>query len=158
MVFIYLSPGFWYPHTRCERPWGIVESSIFLGSGRKMWRGFREKSIRVKAEDICRRTGGNGWRNEGISIPYFVEDGFRNSSGFRNSFVSSICLTAQWDSQFQSSCLVILSIVPTGTVIPTLFPALEQCCRLRPKDPMEYLAFYLMRHADGYNKTLLTKF
>ncbi|CAD7967504.1 unnamed protein product [Amoebophrya sp. A25] len=40
------------------------------------------------------------------------------------------------------------------TVIPVLFGGLEEVVKLRPEDPMEFLAFYLMRHANGYNRTL----
>ena len=39
-------------------------------------------------------------------------------------------------------------------VIPGLLPALETCCHVRPSDPLEFLAFYLMRHGEGYEKTL----
>lgn len=44
----------------------------------------------------------------------------------------------------------------TRVIYPALFPALEQTKSIRPKDPIEFLAFYMMRHADGYNKTILT--
>merc|ERR1712107_279354 len=32
------------------------------------------------------------------------------------------------------------------TVIPALLPALEQCQRIRPPDPIEFIAFYMLRH------------
>ncbi|CAD7945791.1 unnamed protein product [Amoebophrya sp. A120] len=41
-----------------------------------------------------------------------------------------------------------------ATVIPVLFGGLEQVAKFRPDDPCEFLAFYLMRHANGYNRTL----
>jgi len=40
------------------------------------------------------------------------------------------------------------------TVLPALMPALQQCTRYRPEDPLEFIAFHLMRHGNGYNKTL----
>jgi len=40
------------------------------------------------------------------------------------------------------------------TVIPALMPALEACQRDRPADPLEYIAFYMLRHTHQYNKTL----
>merc|ERR1712136_327807 len=40
------------------------------------------------------------------------------------------------------------------TVIPALLPALEQCQRIRPPDPIEFIAFYMLRHPQGYNKTI----
>lgn len=39
-------------------------------------------------------------------------------------------------------------------VIPALLPALEACQRDRPSDPIEFIAFYMLRHAKQYNKTL----
>mmetsp|Transcript_20774 Transcript_20774/g.52313 ORF Transcript_20774/g.52313 Transcript_20774/m.52313 type:complete len:247 (+) Transcript_20774:1084-1824(+) len=41
-----------------------------------------------------------------------------------------------------------------ATVMPVLMGGLEQVAKFRPEDPCEFLAFYLMRHCDGYNKTL----
>lgn len=40
------------------------------------------------------------------------------------------------------------------TVIPALLPALESCQRYRPADPLEFIAFYMLRHQKQYNKTL----
>merc|ERR1719271_703900 len=40
------------------------------------------------------------------------------------------------------------------TVIPALLPALEACQRDRPADPIEFLAFYMLRHTQQYSKTL----
>jgi hypothetical protein len=40
------------------------------------------------------------------------------------------------------------------TVIPALLPALEACQRDRPSDPIEFIAFYLLRHPHQYSKTL----
>lgn len=40
------------------------------------------------------------------------------------------------------------------TVIPALLPALEACQRDRPADPIEYIAFYMLRHPKQYTKTL----
>jgi len=39
-------------------------------------------------------------------------------------------------------------------VIPALLPALEACQRDRPADPIEFIAFYMLRHPRGYAKTL----
>lgn len=39
-------------------------------------------------------------------------------------------------------------------VIPALLPALEACQRLRPADPIEFIAFYMLRHPKQYSKTL----
>lgn len=39
-------------------------------------------------------------------------------------------------------------------VIPALLPALEACQRDRPADPLEYIAFYMLRHSKQYSKTL----
>lgn len=40
------------------------------------------------------------------------------------------------------------------TVIPALLPALEACQRDRPKDPITFIAFYMLRHQNGYSKSL----
>jgi hypothetical protein len=40
------------------------------------------------------------------------------------------------------------------TVIPALLPALEACQRDRPADPIEFIAFYMLRHTHQYSKTL----
>jgi len=40
------------------------------------------------------------------------------------------------------------------TVIPALLPALEACQRDRPADPIEFIAFYMLRHTNQYSKTL----
>mmetsp|Transcript_136626 Transcript_136626/g.237534 ORF Transcript_136626/g.237534 Transcript_136626/m.237534 type:complete len:544 (-) Transcript_136626:63-1694(-) len=40
------------------------------------------------------------------------------------------------------------------TVIPALLPALEACQRDRPADPIEFIAFYMLRHPKQYSKTL----
>jgi len=39
-------------------------------------------------------------------------------------------------------------------VIPALLPALEACQRDRPSDPIEFIAFYMLRHPKQYSKTL----
>mmetsp|Transcript_101152 Transcript_101152/g.179582 ORF Transcript_101152/g.179582 Transcript_101152/m.179582 type:complete len:551 (-) Transcript_101152:105-1757(-) len=39
-------------------------------------------------------------------------------------------------------------------VIPALLPALEACQRDRPEDPIEFIAFYMLRHSKQYSKTL----
>lgn len=39
-------------------------------------------------------------------------------------------------------------------VIPALLPALEACQRDRPEDPIEFIAFYMLRHGKEYSKTL----
>jgi len=39
-------------------------------------------------------------------------------------------------------------------IIPALLPALEACQRDRPEDPLEFLAFYMLRHSKQYSKTL----
>eukprot|EP00929_Paragymnodinium_shiwhaense_P008399 TRINITY_DN112358_c0_g1_i1.p1 TRINITY_DN112358_c0_g1~~TRINITY_DN112358_c0_g1_i1.p1 ORF type:complete len:540 (-),score=145.37 TRINITY_DN112358_c0_g1_i1:155-1774(-) len=39
-------------------------------------------------------------------------------------------------------------------VIPALLPALEACQRIRPADPIEFIAFYMLRHPKQYSKTL----
>jgi len=41
------------------------------------------------------------------------------------------------------------------TVIPALLPALEACQRDRPADPLEFIAFYMLRHTQQYSKTLI---
>jgi len=40
------------------------------------------------------------------------------------------------------------------SVIPALLPALEACQRDRPADPIEFIAFYMLRHSQQYSKTL----
>jgi hypothetical protein len=40
------------------------------------------------------------------------------------------------------------------TVTPALLPALEACQRDRPANPIEFIAFYLLRHGQQYSKTL----
>lgn len=40
------------------------------------------------------------------------------------------------------------------TIIPALVPALEACQRDRPADPIEFIAFYMLRHPKMYSKTL----
>jgi hypothetical protein len=40
------------------------------------------------------------------------------------------------------------------TVIPALLPALQACQRDRPAEPIEYIAFYMLRHGKQYSKTL----
>jgi len=40
------------------------------------------------------------------------------------------------------------------SIIPALLPALEACQRDRPADPLEYIAFYMLRHPKQYSKTL----
>jgi len=39
-------------------------------------------------------------------------------------------------------------------IIPALLPALEACQRDRPADPIEYIAFYMLRHPKQYSKSL----
>jgi len=39
-------------------------------------------------------------------------------------------------------------------VIPALLPALEACQRDRPADPIEFIAFYMLRHPKQYSKSL----
>eukprot|EP00933_Yihiella_yeosuensis_P034811 TRINITY_DN2828_c0_g3_i1.p1 TRINITY_DN2828_c0_g3~~TRINITY_DN2828_c0_g3_i1.p1 ORF type:complete len:552 (+),score=122.51 TRINITY_DN2828_c0_g3_i1:138-1793(+) len=39
-------------------------------------------------------------------------------------------------------------------IIPALLPALEACQRDRPEDPIEFIAFYMLRHSKQYSKTL----
>lgn len=39
-------------------------------------------------------------------------------------------------------------------IIPALLPALEACQRDRPEDPLEFIAFYMLRHSKQYSKTL----
>jgi hypothetical protein len=39
-------------------------------------------------------------------------------------------------------------------IIPALVPALEACQRDRPADPIEFIAFYMLRHPKMYSKTL----
>jgi len=39
-------------------------------------------------------------------------------------------------------------------VIPALMPAIEACQRVRPADPIEFIAFYMLRHPKQYSKTL----
>lgn len=39
-------------------------------------------------------------------------------------------------------------------IIPALLPALEACQRDRPADPLEFIAFYMLRHSQQYSKTL----
>lgn len=39
-------------------------------------------------------------------------------------------------------------------VNPALLPALEACQRDRPEDPIEFIAFYMLRHSKQYSKTL----
>lgn len=39
-------------------------------------------------------------------------------------------------------------------IIPALLPALEACQRDRPADPVEFIAFYMLRHSKQYSKTL----
>lgn len=39
-------------------------------------------------------------------------------------------------------------------IIPALLPALEACQRDRPADPIEFIAFYMLRHPKQYSKTL----
>lgn len=41
-------------------------------------------------------------------------------------------------------------------IIPALAPALEACERDRPADPIEFIAFYMLRHPKQYSKTLKT--
>mmetsp|Transcript_27395 Transcript_27395/g.63955 ORF Transcript_27395/g.63955 Transcript_27395/m.63955 type:complete len:550 (+) Transcript_27395:82-1731(+) len=40
------------------------------------------------------------------------------------------------------------------TVIPALLPALDACQRYRPADPLEFIAFHMLRHPKQYSKTL----
>jgi protein dpy-30 len=40
------------------------------------------------------------------------------------------------------------------TIIPALVPALEACQRDRPADPIEFIAFYMLRHPKQYSKAL----
>lgn len=40
-------------------------------------------------------------------------------------------------------------------VVPVLQPALEILLRDRPADPIPHLAFYLLRHCDGYNRIFM---
>lgn len=40
-------------------------------------------------------------------------------------------------------------------ITPALLPALEACQRDRPEDPIEFIAFYMLRHSKQYSKTLL---
>lgn len=40
-------------------------------------------------------------------------------------------------------------------VTPALLPALEACQRDRPKDPITFIAFYMLRHTNGYSKSLV---
>lgn len=40
------------------------------------------------------------------------------------------------------------------TVTPALLPALEACQRDRPENPIEFIAFYMLRHTQQYSKTL----
>lgn len=40
------------------------------------------------------------------------------------------------------------------TVMPGLLPALELCQRDRPKDPIQFIAFYLLRHPFTYTKSV----
>lgn len=39
-------------------------------------------------------------------------------------------------------------------IIPSLLPALEACQRDRPEDPIEFIAFYMLRHSKQYSKSL----
>ncbi|XP_026193538.1 uncharacterized protein LOC113147385 [Cyclospora cayetanensis] len=39
------------------------------------------------------------------------------------------------------------------TVVPVLYPALEETLRDRPENPLASIAFYLLRHATGYSRT-----
>jgi len=39
-------------------------------------------------------------------------------------------------------------------IIPALLPAMEACQRDRPEDPIEFLAFYMLRHRGQYSKSL----
>lgn len=39
-------------------------------------------------------------------------------------------------------------------IIPALLPALEACQRDRPADPIEFIAFYMLRHPKQYSKSL----
>eukprot|EP00440_Ansanella_granifera_P019030 gb/GFBE01020680.1/.p1 GENE.gb/GFBE01020680.1/~~gb/GFBE01020680.1/.p1 ORF type:complete len:548 (+),score=136.18 gb/GFBE01020680.1/:1-1644(+) len=39
-------------------------------------------------------------------------------------------------------------------ITPALLPALEACQRDRPEDPIEFIAFYMLRHSKQYSKTL----
>ncbi|CAE7186195.1 unnamed protein product [Symbiodinium pilosum] len=39
-------------------------------------------------------------------------------------------------------------------IIPALLPALEACQRDRPEDPIEFIAFYMLRHSKQYSKSL----
>jgi len=39
-------------------------------------------------------------------------------------------------------------------VIPALLPAMEACQRDRPADPIEFIAFYMLRHRGQYSKSL----
>jgi hypothetical protein len=41
------------------------------------------------------------------------------------------------------------------TIIPALLPAVEACQRDRPKDPIAFIAFYMLRHKNGYSKSLI---
>merc|ERR1711904_741198 len=41
------------------------------------------------------------------------------------------------------------------TIIPALLPAVEACQRDRPKDPISFIAFYMLRHKNGYSKSLI---
>jgi len=40
------------------------------------------------------------------------------------------------------------------SIMPALLPALEACQRDRPADPIEFIAFYMLRHPQQYSKTL----
>jgi len=39
-------------------------------------------------------------------------------------------------------------------IIPALAPALEIAVRDRPPDPLEFIAFYMLRHSSQYQKTV----
>lgn len=39
-------------------------------------------------------------------------------------------------------------------IIPALLPAMEACQRDRPADPIEFIAFYMLRHRGQYSKSL----
>eukprot|EP00397_Hematodinium_sp_SG-2012_P026086 GEMP01027298.1.p1 GENE.GEMP01027298.1~~GEMP01027298.1.p1 ORF type:complete len:486 (+),score=119.64 GEMP01027298.1:58-1515(+) len=41
-----------------------------------------------------------------------------------------------------------------SNIIPALLPALEICARDRPDDPLEFIAFYMLRHKFQYNKAI----
>jgi len=67
-------------------------------------------------------------------------------------------LERQAEQDHRSAAAAVAPLPPKEylyrNIIPALLPALEACQRDRPADPLEFIAFYMLRHSKQYSKTL----